>query len=69
MAGLPDHEREAEEVRKRIYRSMTFAQKWRECQKLYSLAWQMRRAGLAARYPTLPAAELDRKVREEFLFA
>lgn len=60
---------EADRLRFAIYGRMTPAQKWAEFRRLSSLARNLKRAGLRAQHPEWSEEEVERTLRNIFLFA
>ena len=54
---------------KKIYKSMTPEQKLNASLKLYYSAWELKAAGLRELYPDLGEEEIQKKVKEIFLYA
>ena len=58
-----------EKIRTEIYKNMTPLQKWEEVYRLRVMAWELKSAGLKAKYPEWSEEEIRREVRRIFLYA
>ena len=52
-----------------IYRNMTPEQKWAIVNDLYASAWELKAAGVRTQHPDWSEEDVQRKVREIFLYA
>ena len=62
-------EQQAEQVQTQIYRRMTPYQKLEQASQLYELAWALKRAGVKLQHPHWTHEQVEKKVREIFLYA
>ena len=56
-------------IRNRIYRQMSFSDKWREVEKLRHFAWEVKKAAVKAKHPDWSEEQLEEKVKKIFLYA
>ncbi len=61
-------EKESESSSSR-YRGFTPARKWAEAVKLRDMAWKLKRSALRHEHPDWSDEEIEKKVREIFLYA
>jgi hypothetical protein len=70
---LPDEKKasclSADERRAELYRAMSPAKKWSAWKRLQCTAWRMKTAGVRAKHPTWSEREVEKAVREIFLYA
>ncbi len=67
-AGM-SHAVAANGLRAEIYREMSPSQKWKEAARLRETAWKMKAAGIRAAHPAWNDQEVEKAVREIFLYA
>jgi len=58
-----------DEVYLKIIRGLTPAQKFKAAQEMWEAAWELKTAALRARHPDWAEEEIQRAVREAFLYA
>jgi hypothetical protein len=58
-----------DEVRKNIYRNMSYSQKWEEFLKLRKAAWDIKAAAVRMQHPDWTEHQVQEKVKEIFLYA
>jgi hypothetical protein len=56
-------------LQKQIFQSMTPEEKLRNALRLYRSAWQLKTAALRHEHPDWTEEEIQKKVRETFLYA
>jgi hypothetical protein len=59
----------AEDLRIEIFRKMSFARKLAELGRMRDLAWSLKAAALRSRHPDWTEPQIQRAVREVFLYA
>ena len=64
-----DHEKEAAEVSRKIFRNMAPAKKYETLMSLRDFAWKMKAAGVRMQHPEFSEDEVQDRVREAFLYA
>lgn len=58
-----------QEIRRKIYRQMSYSQKWNEFLKLRKTAWDLKTAGVKMQHPHWSEQQVQDKVKEIFLYA
>ncbi len=64
-----DHEQEAKSTQLAIYKRMPYAEKYRQLLGLRAFAWSLKRAALKAEHSSWTDEQIEKKVREIFLYA
>ena len=62
-------DKKAKEIRLKIYKNMTPAQKWEQAGRLRQTAWDMKTAAIRIKHSTWSEEKVQDKVREIFLYA